>query len=655
MTLSTAPENIITNNGINLYKSGAEITVTVNDIPEDKYLQNISILTSNGYLNDFTINGFDTFTFTMPKSDVTLRVSFGILSTDLTLLKGTNDFIVTKGISSRDQLYWIGNQDETNGCTRLFDDDISTVWSVDNWNFEPNFERCCFVEFQTSEPVIPKHYVLITGDDSWQNKGQKPRNWDVYAKVKSSDEVWTRIAHVANDETIEDNNFASYTFDFDNPDNKAYRYFRFNVYDVYNKSSLQLSEMQMWVKNTAELADDADNSDEIDKWNNESTNVKLVGRTLYMDDKWNTLCLPFNIDDFAGTPLEGFTVKELDVETANYSHVTGFDNGTLYLNFKDAKSIKAGVPYIVKDDEVDARSLALTASNGSKGYSKIEGFASLVDGDIDTKWCSNTNQKDDGVWFCDFYAASPVNVTGYELTTGDDTGKFTDRNPKLWTLKGRLNGTGDWITLDSRDVNNNSGDVLPETNLTAKSYDLASDKQGQYQYFRFEVSQSGGNMQLSELKLQGTCTNATITNPKFMGVTVNNADPTPVTSTDGWVSFVGIYSPLGIGSNGDNTMLYLSVDNDGNSALFYPNGEMTINSCRAYFQLNKGLVGGEAAYGINSFVLNFGDETTSLSEELRVKSEEFDAGWYTIDGRKLHGKPTVKGIYINNGHKVVIK
>ena len=30
-------------------------------------------------------------------------------------------------------------------------------------------------------------------------------------------------------------------------------------------------------------------------------------------------------------------------------------------------------------------------------------------------------------------------------------------------------------------------------------------------------------------------------------------------------------------------------------------------------------------------------------------------GWYTLDGRRLAGRPTVKGIYINNGRKVVVK
>ena len=30
------------------------------------------------------------------------------------------------------------------------------------------------------------------------------------------------------------------------------------------------------------------------------------------------------------------------------------------------------------------------------------------------------------------------------------------------------------------------------------------------------------------------------------------------------------------------------------------------------------------------------------------------AEWYSLDGRKLDGKPTVKGLYIHEGRKVVI-
>ena len=47
-------------------------------------------------------------------------------------------------------------------------------------------------------------------------------------------------------------------------------------------------------------------------------------------------------------------------------------------------------------------------------------------------------------------------------------------------------------------------------------------------------------------------------------------------------------------------------------------------------------------------------ETTSLAsmEDVRCKMEDV---WYTLDGRKLQGKPTKKGLYIHNGRKVVIK
>ena len=651
MELITDASNIYTEDGLNYYKSGAEITVKVNDIPEGRCLQNISIRTNKGYVDDFTNNEDGTFTFTMPQAEVTLSVNYGVLPDGLTLLKGTDDFVVTRGINHEGQVYVIGDIVNLKyPCTHLLDDDLNTQWLFDRWDVFEYSNKSVYVEFQTNEPVIPKHYILTTAIDSYEYPSRNPRGWDVYAKEKSSD-TWTCISHVENDQTIEGKNSASYTFDFNNPDNNYYKYFRFVITDVDDRYDVQLAEMMMWVKSPALLYDDADNSDEIVKWANETTKVTLVGRTIYLDDSWNSLCLPFNIDDFNGTPLEGFTVKELDTETANDGHVTGFDNGTLYLNFKVAESIKAGVPYIVKKDKVDASTIALTATNGSGGVGRLESFTNLVDDNTDTKWCS---EKSNSAWFCEFTAASPVNVTGYQLTTGDDTYKFPDRNPKLWTLKGRLNDSDQWTTLDSRDVSANNEDVLPGENLAAKSYDIPSEKQGEYQYFRFEVSQTGGDyLQLSDLKLQGTCAKAT--NPTFLGVTFNNDAPKPVTSSDGWLSFIGIYSPFNIEADGDKTILFLGADN----LLYYPNATMTIGSCRAYIKLNKGLVCGESTStgsGINNFVLNFGGEETGIREVSNIKPQASkSASWYTLDGRKLSGKPTQKGIYINNGQKMVIK
>ena len=37
------------------------------------------------------------------------------------------------------------------------------------------------------------------------------------------------------------------------------------------------------------------------------------------------------------------------------------------------------------------------------------------------------------------------------------------------------------------------------------------------------------------------------------------------------------------------------------------------------------------------------------------KPEAHSEVWYTLDGRKLDGKPTQKGMYIKNGQKAIIR
>ena len=69
--------------------------------------------------------------------------------------------------------------------------------------------------------------------------------------------------------------------------------------------------------------------------------VELPNLTLYKDGDWNTLCLPFGVNNFAGTPLENAEVRELSSSS--------LVEGTLELNFSDpVSSISAGVPYIAK-------------------------------------------------------------------------------------------------------------------------------------------------------------------------------------------------------------------------------------------------------------------------------------------------------------------
>ncbi|MCR4958441.1 MAG: fibronectin type III domain-containing protein, partial [Prevotella sp.] len=102
------------------------------------------------------------------------------------------------------------------------------------------------------------------------------------------------------------------------------------------------------------LGDDCDNSATIAQWasDGKSRNIMLDGRTLYKDGDWNTLCLPFSMTaDEVTAQLSPTELKELDTTNdGTYAHATGLDHGTLYLNFKDATAIRAGVPYLIRWD-----------------------------------------------------------------------------------------------------------------------------------------------------------------------------------------------------------------------------------------------------------------------------------------------------------------
>lgn len=120
-------------------------------------------------------------------------------------------------------------------------------------------------------------------------------------------------------------------------------------------------------ENVLKLVDGADNSHIIKFYHHQAKNVTISGRTLYKDGDWNTLCLPFDLPNFTGTPLQGAIVAELDVNgwynsagdagSKDNDHVyqTGLvevpnetDKYDLYLYFKEINSMEAGKPYLVK-------------------------------------------------------------------------------------------------------------------------------------------------------------------------------------------------------------------------------------------------------------------------------------------------------------------
>ena len=322
---------------------------------------------------------------------------------------------------------------------------------------------------------------------------------------------------------------------------------RCHVYDASSWSSFVSEVNVTFVEDIpVKLYDTADNSDLVGSLSNKTKEVTLADHTFFADGKWNTLCLPFSLTSLTGTPLEGFTVKELDTSTTVSDHKTGLDDGTLYLNFKDATSIQAGKPYLVRKEMGDASYVPCTADRGTGAQSglgdNVFDYRGLVDGTTDRRWRTNAPTATKPC-YCDFHTQDAVTVTRYEIIS---TNLRDFSNPKVWTLYGRMNEDDEWTVIDSRDTGANPGDALPVATKT-KNFDIAPENQGAYMYYRFEVTQTvdpsvANVMVVSELKLYGVNTSV-IESPVFSNVTINGATPTVVSSSDGNVAFVGSYAP----------------------------------------------------------------------------------------------------------------
>jgi len=121
------------------------------------------------------------------------------------------------------------------------------------------------------------------------------------------------------------------------------------------------------------------------------------------------------------------------------------------------------------------------------------------------------------------------------------------------------------------------------------------------------------------------------------------------------------YELDGTTENADMKYRWLSHSTDGNSpSTGKPYGNAWYN-CKSnkhdLVPMEAFLILDPAAQGARIFVEDFENGTTAIQS---LNADEINGlkvaeGWYTIDGIKLQSMPTEKGVYINNGKKVVIK
>ena len=141
-----------------------------------------------------------------------------------------------------------------------------------------------------------------------------------------------------------------------------------------------------------------------------------------------------------------------------------------------------------------------------------------------------------------------------------------------------------------------------------------------------------------------------IVNPKFNNVTIDANASTEVSFTGG--RFVGNYDPFVIDSYNRNEIIYLGTGNIiGYATLTANSPTRTLRTCRAHFEIPAG---GSSHAPVRQVLFNDGTTTAVIPIAADVKDAAAE-GWYTIQGIKLNGMPTEKGLYIHNGSKVSIK
>ena len=296
---------------------------------------------------------------------------------------------------------------------------------------------------------------------------------------------------------------------------------------------------------------------------------------------------------FDGTPFTIPTVNSTGQSMTIYFYSDDF---TTYSGLNLTVSV---IPHVALADNADNSSLIATAATSGET--------------LDVTLVGRTLTKD-GYWNT---LCLPFSLTATQITASPLAGA---------TIK----------TLD----NSNTGTSLSDAGaLTLKFNTVDAIEAGKPYIVKWETT--GDN----------------IVNPTFSNVTISSTTPTPVENYDQKVTFVGQYSPFSIVANdallGDNQghkneIIMMATQN--NLGYSQTTRQLKCFRCHFYVPANDGEL------SARSIVVDFGDgETTEIGTINNNRETIANNQWYTLDGRKLTGKPTTKGVYIHNGRKEVVR
>lgn len=134
-----------------------------------------------------------------------------------------------------------------------------------------------------------------------------------------------------------------------------------------------------------------------------------------------------------------------------------------------------------------------------------------------------------------------------------------------------------------------------------------------------------------------------IENPTFEGITLKATKPETVTSNDGQYSFVAVYSPKTLAL--DKTERYLSTDESLNYPLNADNKTNLLKGLHAYYRVPA----------TATVKISFSSTPNAITHPYMLTDKAMKV--YNLNGQYVGSTLTnlPKGVYIVNGHKLIIK
>lgn len=131
-----------------------------------------------------------------------------------------------------------------------------------------------------------------------------------------------------------------------------------------NNTTTIPARKRLTVTNKVTLLDTDNNTDVLTTFLSKEKNASVF-RSLTAG-MYNTLCLPFDVNEFTGTPLEDATVWQYNGATVENEAT----NKEIFLNFEEVTAIEAGKPYLVEPATdiaapMEFKDVTISVTNGS--------------------------------------------------------------------------------------------------------------------------------------------------------------------------------------------------------------------------------------------------------------------------------------------------